>query len=68
MHCKLLDAGVAVLMPEHMALRGSRGDVISGGVFAADHKPESDRVILDRRPFNELERRLVWAKPPTDHY
>ena len=61
---KLLDAGVAVLMPEHMALRDSRGDVISGGLFAVDYKPESDRVISDRKPFNELECRLVWAKLP----
>ena len=41
-HCRLLDAGVAVLIPEHMALRDSKGDVISGGLFAVDHKPESD--------------------------
>lgn len=31
-HCRLLDAGVAVLIPEHMALRDSKGVVISGGL------------------------------------
>ena len=61
---KLLSSGVATLIPESLALRDSRGNVISGGLFAVDHKPESDRVILDRRPFNELERRLVWARLP----
>lgn len=63
-HMKLLDSGVATLIPESMALKSSNGDIISGGLFAVDHKPDSDRIILDRRPFNELERRLVWAKLP----
>ena len=61
---KLLKSGVATLIPEHMGLKDSRGRLITGGLFAVDHKPDSDRVILDRRPFNELERRLVWAKLP----
>lgn len=63
-HCKLLDAGVATIIPEHLGLRNSKGEIISGGLFAVDRKPHSDRIILDRRPFNELERRLVWAKLP----
>lgn len=61
---KLLACGVAALLPEHFALRDSKGNITSGGLFAVDHKAESDRIILDRRPFNELERRLVWAKLP----
>eukprot|EP00438_Fugacium_kawagutii_P014674 Skav232095 [mRNA] locus=scaffold2353:86437:88234:+ [translate_table: standard] len=61
---RLLDSGVATLLPESLALRDSKGNIISGGLFAVDHKAESDRIILDRRPFNELERRLVWAKLP----
>lgn len=61
---KLLTSGVAALIPEELAMRDSRGNIISGGLFAVDHKPTSDRVILDRRPFNELERRLVWARLP----
>lgn len=61
---KLLESGVAVLIPEELGLRDSKGNIITGGLFAVDHKPQSDRVILDRRPFNELERRLVWAKLP----
>ena len=61
---KLLDSGVATLIPEELGLRDSSGRIITGGLFAVDHKPESDRIILDRRPFNELERRLVWAKLP----
>lgn len=61
---KLLECGVAALLPESLALRDSSGRIISGGLFAVDHKAESDRIILDRRPFNELERRLVWARLP----
>lgn len=61
---KLLSSGVAVLIPEELGLKDSSGNVIAGGLFAVDHKPHSDRIILDRRPFNELERRLVWARLP----
>ena len=61
---KLLESGVATLLPESLALRDSEGRIISGGLFAVDHKADSDRIILDRRPFNELERRLVWARLP----
>ena len=61
---RLLSSGVATLIPESMGMRNSKGEIITGGLFAVDHKPQSDRIILDRRPFNELERRLVWAKLP----
>ena len=61
---KLLDSGVAALIPEDMGVRDIDGNLITGGLFAVDHKPDSDRIILDRRPFNELERRLVWARLP----
>ena len=46
---KLLDSGVATLIPEEFAMRDSRGNIISGGLFAVDHKSHSDRIILDRR-------------------
>ena len=52
------------MIPEELAMRDSKGNIITGGLFAVDHKPTSDRIILDRRPFNELERRLVWARLP----
>eukprot|EP00435_Cladocopium_sp_Y103_P007248 s2633_g2.t1 len=60
----LLSSGVAVLLPEELAVKDNHGRVITGGLFAVSHKETSDRVILDRRPFNQLERRLVWAKLP----
>lgn len=63
-HFKLLSSGVAVLIPEEMGVRDSNGSLITGGLFAVDHKEHSDRIILDRRPFNQLERRLIWAKLP----
>ena len=49
---KLLRSGVATLIPEHMGLKDSHGNTITGGLFAVDHKLSSDRIILDRRPFN----------------
>ena len=61
---RLLVSGVAALLPEELGVKDCQGNTITGGLFAVDHKPESDRIILDRRPFNEIERRLVWAKLP----
>ena len=61
---KLLESGVAVLLPEELAVRGEDGKILTGGLFAVNHKEHSDRIILDRRPFNQVERRLVWAKLP----
>ena len=61
---KLLDSKVATLIPSSLALRDSNGKIVSGGLFAVPHKPASDRIICDRRPINELERRLIWARLP----
>ena len=63
-YSKLLESGVATLIPEKLALRDESGNIVSAGLFAVPHKPDSDRIICDRRPLNELERRLVWAKLP----
>ncbi len=63
-YTRLLESGVATLIPEEMALRDESGRIVSGGLFAVPHKAETDRIICDRRPQNELERRLVWAKLP----
>ena len=60
----LLRSGVAALLPSELAVKDQDGRVITGGLFAVNHKEHSDRIILDRRPFNQLERRLVWAKLP----
>ena len=63
-YSRLLESGVATLIPEKMALRDEAGSIVSAGLFAVPHKCDSDRIICDRRPLNELERRLVWAKLP----
>ena len=39
--------------------------VIKGGLFCVPHKPESDRLINDRRPLNIRERRLNWCELPS---
>lgn len=61
---RLLDSGVGILIPEEMALKDHSGKIISGGLFAVPHKENSDRIICDRRPQNQIERRLVWARLP----
>ena len=61
---KLLESGVATLIPAEMALRNAQGQIVSGGLFAVPHKEATDRIILDRRPMNELERRMIMAKLP----
>lgn len=61
---QLLESKVACLIPIEQALKDPDGNVISGGLFAVPHKPHSDRIIFDRRPQNELERRLVLARLP----
>ena len=47
-----------------MALRDKEGNIVSGGLFAVAHKEATDRIILDRRPQNELEKRVIMAKLP----
>ena len=61
---KLLSSGMATLIPASEAVTDSSGSIISGGLFAVPHKPASDRVINDRRPFNIGENRLDWSKLP----
>ena len=61
---KLIEAGVATLIPTSMALRDKEGNIVSGGLFAVAHKEATDRIILDRRPQNELEKRVIMAKLP----
>ena len=40
------------------------GRKLLSGVFAVEHKAESDRVIFDRRAQNATERRLKWVELP----
>ena len=61
---RLLDSGVCTLIPEEMGLKDHKGKIVSAGLFAVPHKEHSDRVICDRRPQNQIERRLIWARLP----
>ena len=38
--------------------------LIKIGLFCAPHKPESDRLINDRRPVNLREKRVNWCQLP----
>ena len=40
------------------------GRILRAGLFAVPHKAESDRMIVDRRAANALERRLQWCTLP----
>ena len=64
LHQKLLETGMAVLIPTEMAIRDRTGKVIRGGLFTVPHKESSDRLINDRRPQNRAEQRLCWASLP----
>lgn len=60
---KLYQADViAFLQKSEVVAEGRR--LIKGGLFCVPHKPESDRLINDRRPLNLRERRLNWCQLP----
>jgi len=50
---------------EASAVPRLHGRPLVAGLFTVAHKPASDRLIVDRRPANATERRLVWAKLPS---
>ena len=63
---KLHDAKMIEFLPVSEVLHeGSK--VIRGGLFCVPHKPESDRLINDRRPLNSREHRLGWCELPAGH-
>ena len=61
---KLLKCKVCVLVPAEDCPKDTEGNLMTGGLFGVAHKPTSDRLINDRRPFNAGERRLGWARLP----
>ena len=61
---KLYDAGMIVLVPESDIPRGPDGKLLIGGLFSVPHKPETDRIINDRRYPNSCEDSLSWARLP----
>ena len=61
---KMLSCGMAVVLPASDVVRDKAGKVVCGGLFAVKHKPDTDRVILDRRAFNMHEHSLSWSALP----
>ena len=61
---KLLESGMAVLVEEERIPRTAQNRLLLGGLFAVDHKEASDRLMFDRRPANEQERRFAWVALP----
>ena len=63
---KLHDAKMIEFLPiEEVLHEGVK--VIRGGLFCVPHKPDSDRLINDRRPLNIREHRLGWCELPAGH-
>ena len=60
----LLENNLALLIPEEHVLKDALGRPVTAGFFAVPHKPETDRIITDRRPQNSTEDRLEWAELP----
>ena len=60
----LVGSGMAELVLEDAVPCDNRGRKLLAGLFAVEHKPTSDRMIVDRRPQNCTERRLGWAQLP----
>lgn len=60
---KLYQADVIAFLQKSEVLAEGRR-LIKGGLFCVPHKPESDRLINDRRPLNLRERRLNWCQLP----
>ncbi len=47
------------------AVSSLHGRPLVAGLFTVPHKNSSDPLIIDRRPANSTEKRLVWARPPS---
>ena len=60
----LVKCGLASLIPEEEVAVGADFRKLIAGLFTVPHKPESDRLIIDRRPQNATEARLRWATLP----
>jgi hypothetical protein len=61
---QLLERNMCVLLPEEAIPKNSEGQALRGGLFCVRHKPQSDRLINDRRVLSELESRLGWITLP----
>ncbi|CAE7210929.1 SMYD3 [Symbiodinium sp. CCMP2592] len=61
---RLLEADVAVLVPESELPRNQAGDLMPGGLFCVAKNQKEDRLIFDRRPENGTMERLRWARLP----
>lgn len=62
---KLWKVGMICFVPVEKVPKTSKNKLLVGGLFCVPHKPESDRLINDRRPLNSHEERLFWADLPS---
>ena len=62
---KMLQSGMAELIPESELPRDRHGRILLGGLFSVPKNEAEDRLIYDRRPENETMQRLGWANLPS---
>ena len=62
---KLLETGIAVLVPELDPPHDSEGRLLVGGRFCVAKNDQADRLIFDRRPETATMERLRWAQLPS---
>ena len=62
---RLLETGMAELVPEAELPADSRGKLLTGGLFCVPKNEGEDRLIFDRRPENATMHRLRWASLPS---
>lgn len=55
---KMLQSGMAELIPESELPRDRHGRILLGGLFSVPKNETEDRLIYDRRPENETMRLL----------
>ena len=61
----MLQKKMGVLLPEESLLKDRNGNLVLGGFFSVPKDSSSDRLIYDKRPGNQIVRRLRWATLPS---
>ncbi|CAE7669804.1 osm1 [Symbiodinium sp. CCMP2592] len=62
---RMLETGMAALVPEADLPRDQCGKLLGGGLFCVAKNQQEDRLIYDRRPENATMPRLRWATLPS---
>ena len=64
---RLLESQMCVLVDVSLLPRTPSGRLLVSGMFAVPKDVDADRLIIDRRPPNHIEKRLNWLHLPSPH-